>query len=271
MRWPLSVGLFLQQSREGHRSRSFRQGLLPLEQDHDGVGDFLFIDGDDLVDKAFHQGQGEISRAANGNPVRNGCFGGKRDGTAMLHGAQHGGEALRLYAHHTNGGIALLQCAGDATDQSPAADGHDDCLQSLHLLQQLEADRPLTIDHRSVIERMQKRQPFQLADSERLITSLVVVRAVQDHFGSESTRGGDLHQGRHQGHDNARQNPALGGVIGHGLGMISGAGGDHAAALLIVTQQQNAVERTAFFEGSGPLQIIQLEVDLLTGNLGERG
>jgi len=35
--------------------------------------------------------------------------------------------------------------------------------------------------------------------------------------------------------------------------VISCAGGDDAAALLIVTQQQNPVERTAFFEGSGPL------------------
>ncbi len=53
--------------------------------------------------------------------------------------------------------------------------------------------------------------------------------------------------------------------------MIAGAGGDHAAPLLILAQQQNPVERTTLFEGSGPLQIIQLEKDLLTGHLGESG
>ncbi len=129
----------------------------------------------------------------------------------------------------------------------------------------------MTIDHGRVIERMDERHPFQLADSERFITGLIVVRAVQDHIGSKSTGGGSLHQRGHQGHDNARQDAALGGVVGHGLGVISGAGSDHAAPLLLVTQQQNPVKRTAFFEGPGPLQIIQLQKDLLTGNLGERG
>ena len=51
--FPLERGLLLQQSRQGHGSSSFRQGFLPFEQDHDGIGDLLFIDGDDLVDKAF--------------------------------------------------------------------------------------------------------------------------------------------------------------------------------------------------------------------------
>jgi len=60
-------------------------------------------------------------------------------------------------------------------------------------------------------------------------------------------------------------------VVGHGLGMIAGAGGDHSAPFLILAQQQNPVERTTLFEGSGSLQIIQLEKDLLTGHLGERG
>jgi len=58
-------------------------------------------------------------------------------------------------------------------------------------------------------------------------------------------------------------------MVGHGLSMIAGAGGDHSAPLLIFAQQENPVERTSLFEGSGPLQIIQLEKDLLTGHLGE--
>src|ERR1700692_2785933 len=157
---PVERGLLLQQSCQGHGSGSLRQGFLPFEEHHDGVGDFLFIDGDDLVDKAFYQGQGEVSCTPDRDAVRDGRFGWKRDGASVLHGAQHGGETLRLYTHDTNSGVSLLQCAGDATDQPPSADGHDDCLQALHLLQQLETNRPLTIDHRSVIERMQERHPL---------------------------------------------------------------------------------------------------------------
>ena len=41
------------------------------------------------------------------------------------------------------------------------------------------------------------------------------------------------------------------------------------APLLLVAQQQNLVERTAFFEGAGPLQIIQLQIHLLAGHFGK--
>ena len=64
---------------------------------------------------------------------------------------------------------------------------------------------------------------------------------------------------------------ALGGVIGHGLGMVAGAGSDDATTLLLVAQQQDAVERATLLEGAGALQIIQLEKDMLAGHVGERG
>ncbi len=182
-------------------------------------------------------------------------------------------EGRRSVSHpnHANRRVALFQCAGHAADQSPAADRHDHCLEALHLLQQFKTDRPLTVDDRMVIERMQKRHPFQFADPQRFVTGLIVVGAVEDHLRSKSAGGRDLHQRGHEGHDDARQDAALGGVIGHGLGMISRAGSNHATPLLVFTQQQNPVKRAALFEGSGSLQIIQLEKDLLTGHLGESG
>ena len=59
---------------KGHRSRAFGKGLFALQQDHDGICDFLFIDGHQLVDIALYLGQGEIAGAANGNAVGDGCF-----------------------------------------------------------------------------------------------------------------------------------------------------------------------------------------------------
>ena len=46
---------------------------------------------------------------------------------------------------------------------------------------------------------------------------------------------------------------------------------DHPAPLLLFVQQQNAVERAPFFKGSGALQVIQLQINLLSGHFGERG
>jgi hypothetical protein len=60
-------------------------------------------------------------------------------------------------------------------------------------------------------------------------------------------------------------------VVGHGLRVISRAGSDHPATLLVFTQQQDPVERSALFKGSGSLEVVQLEIDLLTGHLRESG
>ena len=271
VRSPLERGLLLQQSRQGHGSGPFGQGLLPFEQDHDGVGDLLFIDGDNLVDIAFHLGQGEISGAPDRDSVGNRRFCRHGDRPSMLDRAQHGGKALGLHSNNTYSRVALFQGAGHAADQPPATDGYDYCLQAMNLLEQFETDGPLTVDHRIVIERVQKRHAFQLAEPERFVTGLIVVCTVQDHIGSKSTGRRDLHQGGHERHDNSRQDTTLGGVVGHGLGVIARAGGDHAAPLLVIAQQENPVKRAALFEGPGSLQIIQLEKDLLTGHLGESG
>ena len=58
-------------------------------------------------------------------------------------------------------------------------------------------------------------------------------------------------------------------MVGHGLRVISCAGSDHPAPLLVFAQQQDPVERSALFKGAGSLQIVQLEKDLLAGHLGE--
>jgi hypothetical protein len=46
---------------------------------------------------------------------------------------------------------------------------------------------------------------------------------------------------------------------GDGLGVIAGAGGDDAAAALIVGEGEDFVQRAALFEGSGALQVVELE------------
>jgi hypothetical protein len=51
--------------------------------------------------------------------------------------------------------------------------------------------------------------------------------------------------------------------------MIAGAGGDHAALALRFRQRQQLVERAAFFERSGALQIFKLEMERQTNKLGE--
>jgi hypothetical protein len=107
----------------------------------------------------------------------------------MLDGAQHGRKPLSLHPDDANSRVALFQSAGYAADQSAATDGYDHRLQPLNLLQQFETDGPLAVDHCMVIERMQKRHPFQRAQPERFVTGLIVVCAMEDHLRSKSTGG----------------------------------------------------------------------------------
>jgi hypothetical protein len=58
-------------------------------------------------------------------------------------------------------------------------------------------------------------------------------------------------------------------MVGNGLGVVARTGGDDSAALFVIAQEQNPVQRTAFFEGAGPLQVIQLQVHLLAGHFGK--
>ena len=64
-------------------------------------------------------------------------------GCAGLAGAQHGGQLLRLDADDADLGIGFLESAGDAADESAAADGNDDGFDVGHLLEEFEADGAL--------------------------------------------------------------------------------------------------------------------------------
>ena len=60
-------------------------------------------------------------------------------------------------------------------------------------------------------------------------------------------------------------------MIRDGLGVIAGAGGDDASAALFGSEREDFVERSALFEGSGALQIVELEEDGLADHLRKAG
>ncbi len=96
-----------------------------------------------------------------------------------------------------------------------------------------------------------------------------VVGTVQNDFGAEVAGGGDFYERGHHGHHDDGADAALGGVVGDGLSVISGGGGDESAAAFGWGEGEDAVECAALFECSGALQVIELEVDLLAGEVGD--
>ena len=71
---------------------------------------------------------------------------GDGDGAPASRARDHGGQLLRLDADDADFGVGLLERAGDAADESAAADGHDDGFELGHLFEEFEADGALAGD-----------------------------------------------------------------------------------------------------------------------------
>ena len=63
--------------------------------------------------------------------------------------------------------------------------------------------------------------------------------------------------------------PQRRGVEGDALGVVAGAGRDHAPLALRLAQREQLVQRAALLEGAGALQVFQLQVQRQAGQFGK--
>ncbi len=68
-------------------------------------------------------------------------------------------------------GIGLLEGAGDAADESAAADGNDDSLDVGDLLEELESDGALAGDDFRIVKGMDESAALFNATAQSLVTS----------------------------------------------------------------------------------------------------
>src|ERR1019366_7763364 len=192
------------------------------------------------------------------NAIGDGGLGGDGDGVPGLAGAEHGGKLLRLDADDADFGIGFLQRAGDAGDQSAAADGHHDGFDVGDLLEKFEADGALAGDDLGVVEGVDEGAAFFNAAAQGLFAGFVVAGAEEDDFSAVGAGGGDLDLRSGERHDDLGANAARAGVEGDPLGVVSGAGRDDAALAFGFAQRQQLVERASFLEGAGALEVFKL-------------
>src|SRR5579863_7003964 len=64
------MNLVLQHCSCGDSARAFAERLFLLKQEQNGIGDFFFVDCDDVVDVALDERKSESAGAANSNAVR---------------------------------------------------------------------------------------------------------------------------------------------------------------------------------------------------------
>jgi hypothetical protein len=259
------VGLGLDDGGERGRASSFGECLFLLEEHQDGAGNFFVVDGNDLVDVAGDEGEGDVAGAADGDAVGNGCLSVDGDGSAGFACAKHGGQALGLDTDDADFWVGLLEGAGDAADEAAAADGDHDGFNVWDLFEEFEADGSLTADDHGIIEWMDEGATFFDAAAEGFIAGFVVTFAMKDDFGSVGAGGGDLDLRRGEGHDDLGADAARGCVEGYTLGVIAGAGGDDSALAFGFAQREELVEGAALFKGSRSLKVFQLQMNGQTG------
>ena len=83
-----------------------------------------------------------------------------------------------------------------------------------------------------------------------------------------------LGNGRGRGHDDGGRHTQLLSMIGQGLGMIAGTGGNDALDFLVVgllEQLQNGIAGAAFLEGSGKLSKFMLQIYVGPDHFAQKG
>jgi hypothetical protein len=178
-------------------------------------------------------------------------------------------EARGLHADDLQVRLDVPRRGGDAADQPAAAHRDHQRVQLRLRLQHLDGDRALAGDDQRVVERVHEGQALFLGHLERMFTRLVEGLAMQQHLGAESQRAFDLHGGRVQRHHDHRAHRQPLRMMRHALRVVAGRSGDHALHTGS-RQGQQLVQRTAFLERRGELQVLELQEDLRADDLAQR-
>jgi hypothetical protein len=184
--------------------------------------------------------------------------------------ARHGGQSGGLNADDLHVGPGALDRQRDAADEAAAPDGNDERLDLRHLLEDLEPERGLARHHARIVERVDEDEPALGLERARALVGLVVVRAVEDHFGAIAAGVGDLDERRVLGHDDGGGNSEPRGVEGDGQTMVPRAGRDDSPPPLLGAELQQQVGGAALLEGAGHLQVLQLHETARAGELRQR-
>ena len=131
------------------------------------------------------------------------------------------------------------------------------------LVEEFQADGPLSGNDIIVIEGMDKRGISLHAPFNCRRTGFVIILTVQDDIRPVGTCRGQFDEWRPARHPNLNRNIALGRVIGHSLSMIPADAAMTPVAVSSSVIVRMRFRRAALLERSCHLQIFQLEKDEL--------
>ena len=194
-----------------------------------------------------------------------------RHNAACLDRAIHGGGVLGRAAHDFDRGEALLQVAADAADQAAAADSDVDGVELSELFGELETDCALPRDDVRVVVGGEVEAALPLREGPRRDLGLDAVVPAQPHVGPGAAQRVELARGAGRGgEDRAGRSHAFAGVERR-QAVVAGGSGDDPTAQHVRLPRQQRVQGAAHLERTRDLLVLELEIDLGPGRVGEGG
>ena len=254
---------------ERHRACGFDDELVLLEHQEDHLVDVSFGHGDQVVQEFVEQCESQVARALDGNAFRRGDH---------LVGGNHaaGGErilerrrTLRNRANHADFGLERLDGERHAGAQTATAERYDDIGDIRDIFEDFHGDGALAANDFIIVEGRH-------VDHALLVAQLLGVRggfvehiAVQDDVGAVGFGGVNLERRGDGWHADGGFCATLAGGVGDTLRMVAGGCGDDAASQLVLGQGGDLVVGAANLEGTGDLQVLRLEENLVSGHVGQ--
>ena len=191
-------------------------------------------------------------------------------GLAGREGRRQARAALGLHADHLDGRGERLGRQQDARQQPPPAGRHDDVVQVLHLLQELQPDGARARDDRRVVEAVDVLAAARHEVLARVLGGVGDGLAVEHHVRAQRAAARDLGEGGRRRHHHVRLQPERARVRGQGERVVAGRRRGDARRALLRGEGQQRVARAPLLEAPRALLVLVLEVQLDARRRGER-
>ncbi len=261
-RCPSTGKPLIQERGHGRRARTFHDGLLALQEDQDGRGDFLLADEQRRRRRSgctMPRVRSETRLTAMPSAIV--LAAGMTTGACASSPALMEGSARVCTPYTFTEGALSLTAMAIPDARPPPPMGTTTASMSGCCSKQLQADGPLPGDHVRIVERVHVDVARGIALGRGVLGGLVVVRAVEHDLRAVGLRGLDLHERRRFGHHHRDADAEPRRVIRNGEPVVARARRHHARAPLVVGHEQEPVAGAALLEGTRHLQVLELQED----------
>ena len=258
--------------RDGESARRLGDRPVVLEHVLDGGADLVGARRDDLVDVKLRDAPRLLAHLPDGHSVGEDADAIERHALAGRERRLQASRVVGLDADDARARLQRLHVRGDARDETPAADGHEDGVDGAAVLtQDLHPDGPLPGDDLGVVVRSDERQAATGPELQRVGVRRVEVVAREHDLGAKRADCLDLDLGRRGGHDDGRPEPEPPSRERDALGVVARGRSDDPPGRVRRRERGDLVVGAADLEGEDAVQVLSLEEDAVAEALGEPG